>query len=111
MRGKAGLVVGLAIGYVLGTRAGRQRYEQIKSAALKVWNLDPVQQQVDKAKDLGAAAAMAVPKALWNGAVKVTKAVRSQGATPGQKLDAGVAAGEAAVRDVDRAAGQTAAGS
>ena len=42
MRGKAGLVVGLAVGYVLGTRAGRERYEQIKAAALKVWNLDPV---------------------------------------------------------------------
>jgi membrane protein DedA with SNARE-associated domain len=30
MRFRAGLVVGAAIGYVLGTRAGRQRYEQIK---------------------------------------------------------------------------------
>lgn len=39
MRGKAGLVVGLAVGYVLGSRAGRQRYEQIKSQALKVWNM------------------------------------------------------------------------
>ena len=30
MRFKSGLVVGVAVGYVLGTRAGRQRYEQIK---------------------------------------------------------------------------------
>ena len=30
MRFRAGLVVGAAVGYVLGTRAGRQRYEQIK---------------------------------------------------------------------------------
>ena len=30
MRFRAGLVVGTAVGYVLGTRAGRQRYEQIK---------------------------------------------------------------------------------
>lgn len=110
MRGKAGLVVGLAIGYVLGTRAGRERYEQIKSAALKVWNLDPVQQQVEKAKELGASAAMAVPGALWNGAVKATRAVRAQ-KTPGQKLDAGIAAGEAAVKDAARAADQTTPGS
>jgi membrane protein DedA with SNARE-associated domain len=30
MRFRSGLVVGAAVGYVLGTRAGRQRYEQIK---------------------------------------------------------------------------------
>ena len=29
MRGKVGLVIGLGVGYVLGTRAGRERYEQI----------------------------------------------------------------------------------
>jgi len=30
MRFRSGLVVGATVGYVLGTRAGRQRYEQIK---------------------------------------------------------------------------------
>ena len=30
MRYKATLVIGIAAGYVLGARAGRQRYEQIK---------------------------------------------------------------------------------
>lgn len=40
MRGKTALVIGLAAGYVLGTRDGRTRYEQIKSQATKVW-LDP----------------------------------------------------------------------
>ena len=30
MRFRSGLVVGAAVGYVLGARAGRQRYEQIK---------------------------------------------------------------------------------
>jgi len=103
MRGKAGLVVGLAVGYVLGTRAGRERYEQIKAAALKVWNLDPVQKQVAKAKSAAGSAASALPSALWNGAVKVTKAVRSPG-TPGQKLDAGIAAGDQAAEDIAAAA-------
>ena len=42
MKGKIGLVVGIGVGYVLGTRAGRERYEQIKTQWLKVWNLDPV---------------------------------------------------------------------
>jgi hypothetical protein len=74
MRGRVGLVVGLAAGYVLGSRAGRERYEQIKAQAERVWHLDPVQRQVHRAGDLGRAAAMAVPSAAWNGAVKVTRA-------------------------------------
>ena len=36
MRYKATFVVGLAAGYVFGSRAGRQRYEQIKSMSRKV---------------------------------------------------------------------------
>ncbi|HLT67544.1 MAG TPA: hypothetical protein VKZ73_06700 [Microbacterium sp.] len=50
MRGKIGLIVGLGAGYVLGTRAGRARYEQIKKQAEKVWELPPVQKQVGKVK-------------------------------------------------------------
>lgn len=70
MRGKILFVVGLAMGYVLGTRAGRERYEQIKAGAEKVW-LDPrVQEQVhtveefvkDKAPDLAEKATTAVKK-------------------------------------------------
>lgn len=38
MRGKIAFVLGLAVGYVLGTRAGRQRYEQIKRGAQKLWD-------------------------------------------------------------------------
>lgn len=38
MSGKFLFVVGLGVGYVLGAKAGRQRYEQIASAADKVWN-------------------------------------------------------------------------
>ena len=98
MRGKIGIVVGLAAGYVLGTRAGRERYEQIRSGFLKAWNTAPVQKQVGKAKELGKSAALAVPTALWDGAVKVTKAAAKSG-TPGQKLDATIDAAKKAVDD------------
>jgi len=103
MRGKAGLVVGLAVGYVLGSRAGRQRYEQIKAQALKVWNLDPVQQQVGKAKDFAKSSAMALPSTLWDSAVKVTRAATSKG-TAGERLDAAVKAGKESVDAVSSAA-------
>jgi hypothetical protein len=108
MRGKIGIVVGLAAGYVLGSRAGRERYEQIKSGFLKVWNTDPVQKQVGKVADLGKSAAMALPSAIWDGAVKVTKAAAKTG-TPGQKLDAVIKAGKDSADDVAEGAEKTAA--
>ncbi|QAY59233.1 hypothetical protein ET475_03980 [Microbacterium protaetiae] len=107
MRGKVGLVVGLAAGYVLGTRAGRERYEQIKEQAEKVWNLPPVQKQVDKVKDLGKSAAMALPNALWNGTVKVVKAASERG-TAGERLDAAIRVGKDSADDVADAAATTA---
>ena len=44
--GKLTFIAGLAAGYVLGARAGRQRYEQIRRTSGKVWNSGPVQKQV-----------------------------------------------------------------
>lgn len=43
MRGRVLFIAGLAIGYVLGAKAGRQRYEQIATAADKLWNSPAVQ--------------------------------------------------------------------
>lgn len=107
MRGKVGLVIGLAAGYVLGARAGRERYEQIKAQVDKVWNLDPVQEQVGKAKEFAKSTAMALPSTLWDSAVKVTKAATSKG-TPGQKLDSAIQTGREQVDDVSAAAGTSA---
>ncbi|MCS5715926.1 YtxH domain-containing protein [Herbiconiux sp. CPCC 205716] len=55
MRGKIIFVVGLSTGYVLGTRAGRQRYEQIKAGADKVWNTPAVQSGVQKVQEFAGA--------------------------------------------------------
>ena len=38
MRGKIIFVAGIGVGYVLGAKAGRQRYEQIAASADKLWN-------------------------------------------------------------------------
>lgn len=46
MRGKIVLLVGMGIGYVLGARAGRERYEDIKRAVSRFWNDPRVSQQV-----------------------------------------------------------------
>ena len=88
------------MGYVLGTRAGRERYEQIKTQWLKVWNLDPVQDQVDKVKGYVGDKAAAVPGAIWTGVQKVVKSASGGDKTAGQRLDSAVAAGRKAADDI-----------
>lgn|SRR5690606_27515663 len=51
MRSKILLLVGLGVGYVLGARAGRGRYEQIKRGWLSFWNSPGVQAQVHNAQE------------------------------------------------------------
>ncbi len=51
MKAKIPLLVGGAVGYVLGTRAGRERYEQIKSQAQTLWNNPKVQEKAWAAQD------------------------------------------------------------
>jgi len=102
MKGKIGIVVGLGVGYVLGTRAGRERYEQIKTQWLKIWHLDPVQKQVERAKGYVGDKVAAVPGAVWTGVVKVVKAAGSSG-TPGERLDASIQTGARAADDIEDA--------
>lgn len=45
--GKLSLGLGLAVGYVLGAQAGRERYEQIRQAAAAVLSRPDVQQALD----------------------------------------------------------------
>ncbi|MSS84434.1 YtxH domain-containing protein [Actinomycetaceae bacterium WB03_NA08] len=46
---KTTLLVGLAVGYVLGTRAGRERYEQIKEWGRKLRDTPIVARPLDAA--------------------------------------------------------------
>lgn len=43
-------LVGAAVGYLLGSAAGRQQYEKIKSTASGLWEKPQVQRLVDQAK-------------------------------------------------------------
>lgn len=53
------LIGAAAAGYVLGTKAGRERYEQIKRQSTKVWNSEPVQHGVHEAEGAAKQAASA----------------------------------------------------
>ncbi|MEO6941793.1 MAG: hypothetical protein ABI238_08220 [Terrimesophilobacter sp.] len=51
MRVKLLFIVGLGVGYVLGARAGRARYEQIKARATEVWENPRVQKVVTETQE------------------------------------------------------------
>ena len=77
--GKISFLVGGVVGYVLGTRAGEKRYEQIKKQADKAWQNPAVQEKVTAATEQVKTKAPAVAAAV------------------GQKAaDAGKSAGQAA---------------
>ncbi|MFG3017688.1 YtxH domain-containing protein [Streptomyces sp. NPDC048254] len=53
MRYKLTFVAGLALGYVLGTRAGRERYEQLKKSARQVAQNPAVRNTAETAAQQG----------------------------------------------------------
>lgn len=50
MKAKLTLLAGAAIGYVIGTRAGRERYEQLKSSVNRTWKDPRIQDRVNDAE-------------------------------------------------------------
>jgi predicted alpha-1,6-mannanase (GH76 family) len=75
MRGKLLLVVGLGVGYVLGAKAGRQRYVQIKYFSDKIWNSRAVQRQVRTVGEYAKDKAPEVTDFLSDGAKKIANTV------------------------------------
>lgn len=51
MKNKLVFGAGMAVGYVLGTRAGRESYEQLKTKAQELWNDPKVQDTVSSTTD------------------------------------------------------------
>jgi hypothetical protein len=49
---KTGLLVGLGVGYVLGTKAGRERYEELKASWDQFMGNPSVQSVVSKSKEV-----------------------------------------------------------
>jgi hypothetical protein len=88
MRGKAALIIGLATGYVLGTRDGRARYQQIKTQANRIISDPRVQQKANQATDLAKAKAPLVKDKLADVTDKATSKVSSSSVGSGSDLPA-----------------------
>lgn len=115
MKGKLLFATGLAVGYVLGARAGRKRYEQIAGAANKVWQSPGIQKQVHAAQDFAAERVGDIPGAVFDGARKVAtgaiNAVQTKvtGKSPAQAASHSRVSGTSATAAAKSAAARAAA--
>jgi hypothetical protein len=87
MKGKILFVAGLAAGYVVGARAGRQSYEKIKHRADKVWHDPNVQRGVTKAEDFVAEKAPIVGKKVQEGVTDAAHAATEKVKSATSKSD------------------------
>jgi hypothetical protein len=85
MKGKILLVVGLGVGYVLGTRAGREKYDKMKAAASAFWNDPRVKAQVDNVEGFVKEKAPEVSEFISDSAKKVVGSVTGSKSTPARK--------------------------
>jgi hypothetical protein len=89
-RYRTGFITGLALGFVLGTRAGRERYEQLKKAARAVADNPAVQQAAGavqaQASGLAATASTKVADGVRERAPQLAKTARAkvEGRVPGR---------------------------
>ena len=79
MKFRTGLIIGLGVGYVLGARAGRERYEQIKSAVDGILGNENVQ----KATAVADRTTQRARTAAGNGLVSASNTVRDRVAASG----------------------------
>ena len=75
--GRIMFLAGAALGYILGARAGRRRYEQIKAGAERLWNDPKVQQGVDQVQGFVKDKAPDVQGAIVDGAKKAASSAAS----------------------------------
>lgn len=84
MRFRLGLLVGMALGYVLGARAGRARYEEIAKAVRQFTRSESAQQITDQVKTAATMAGQTLEEKATESVAKVTEMVRGNSAEGSQ---------------------------
>ncbi len=78
---KSGLVVGFGIGYLLGSRAGRERYEQLLARYRRVTASPTFQRATERAKAVAGDQARVAMQTAQKGVQKASSVVRDRRAS------------------------------
>ncbi|MFF1882540.1 YtxH domain-containing protein [Pseudarthrobacter sp. NPDC058196] len=95
MKNKLLLGVGVAVGYVLGSRSGRAAYEKLKTRAVGIWDSKPVQDKVavatEAVKEKAPEVADQLGEAARRAGTVIGSAMHRDGTSGGSRTSAGVA--------------------
>ncbi|MCL3837217.1 hypothetical protein [Aeromicrobium duanguangcaii] len=81
MAGKLKFLVGIGAGYVLGSRAGRERYDQIVEKAQSLWKNPKVQDATHKVQDAAQEHVPGVSKSTGSRSASTGSSTASAGST------------------------------
>ena len=92
MRMRLGLIAGFGAGYVLGAKAGQQRYEEIREGFNKLMGTEQAQQLQSQVRDVAGRAGQVIEEKASDGVAKVSEMVGSSGSssTGSPSGDAGI---------------------
>jgi hypothetical protein len=82
MRGRLGVFVGFGAGYVLGAKAGRDRYEQLRRLYENVLDSRAFKEASGKAKEAAGTGLVSAKEKAAEGASKVSEVVRDRKSGP-----------------------------
>ena len=107
MKKRLFLLAGLGVGYVLGSRTGRQSYEKLKAQAQDLWTSPRVQDTVEKANQTIREKSPAVADAVQTATDKANTAATGNADTSGgssstAKTDPKTAAKQDVITDPER---------
>lgn len=103
MKNKLLLGVGVAVGYVLGSRSGRAAYDKLKARAAGVWDSKPVQDKV-------AVATEAIKEKAPDVADQLTEAARRAGTVLGSAMHRDDSSGKSTPSSADTSSSADVAG-
>jgi aminoglycoside phosphotransferase family enzyme len=83
MKFRLGLIIGFGAGYVLGTRAGTERYEQIRQLWGSVASSEPAQQLSQEVREVASRAGDVLEEKASEGVDRVTEMVGGESGRTG----------------------------